>query len=408
MVPLGGAETLRVHQPRLSPRELMNNAYLAVTRRLASICPIPAVQRFLLAHRSQFGLAGLLYAPVQLVSGMRHAFRSKHAPTDEISVIPLDGDILLLPDATWTLDVFNDLATLKQRNVRIVFFIHDLIPLTHPELCHPVHVARFEKWFRQVIEIAEYLIFNSRFTQASVQEYLSRQPDKRIIGGAVVHLGYDLSSTVPHRDMTHLGLSNAFRCGRNGFLCVGTLEPRKNLDVVLDAFDRLWSDNHDISLVLIGRAGWLCESLLNRVRTHREKGVRLFWFDDVDDANLALAYQRASGLIFSSLVEGFGLPLVEALSQGLSVIASDIPVFREIAGNHARYFDPARSDVLANEVLAVLSQAPDHRTEEPFVWPSWEDSTRELLTVLQRFVDDNSHFLPPAAPQLGNPSPPAG
>lgn len=399
MVQLTGSEVLRVHLSKPSIRHLINNAYIAITRHLASLFPIPAVQRFLLAHRSQFGLARILYAPVQIVFWIRYAFCSNHPPPNEISVTPMDGDILFLPDATWTIDIFEKLATLKQRNVRIVFFIHDIIPLTHPEFFQPAHVTRFEKWFHQITEIADLLIFNSLFTQASVKDYLGMLPDKCNIDGAVVYLGYDISSNIFRHDPTHLGLSKTFSGNPDVFLCVGTLEPRKNLDVVLDAFDRLWSNDYEISLVLIGRAGWQCESLLRRIRTHRERGYRLFWFDDVDDANLLLAYQRARGLILSSVVEGFGLPMIEALSQGLPVIASDIPVFREIAGNHARYFDPKRSDVLANEVLAVLSHESDHRNEEPFVWPSWEDSSRELLTVLQRFLGDNSRFVPHAAPQ---------
>ena len=79
---------------------------------------------------------------------------------------------------------------------------------------------------------------------------------------------------------------------------------------------------------------------MQRISTHAELGNRLFWWSDASDAELAFLYSKAAGLVFPSFVEGFGLPLIEALARGVPVLASDIPIFREIGTGHTRFFDP--------------------------------------------------------------------
>ena len=111
---------------------------------------------------------------------------------------------------------------------------------------------------------------------------------------------------------------------------VGTLEPRKGHRIALDAFEALWADGLDVCLVIAGKHGWGVDHLAEAIRTHREFGKRLFWHERVDDAGLAQLYSDCDGLIAASFAEGFGLPIVEAGYFGKPVIASDIPVFREV------------------------------------------------------------------------------
>jgi O-antigen biosynthesis alpha-1,2-rhamnosyltransferase len=108
---------------------------------------------------------------------------------------------------------------------------------------------------------------------------------------------------------------------------------------MLDVFDRLWADDIGARLLLFGRLGWRSDELARRMRAHPQFGRRLFWFESGSDSELDYAYRHASALIFASRCEGFGLPLVEAMHYGMPVIASDIPVFREIGGDYPSYFD---------------------------------------------------------------------
>lgn len=388
ILPLVSLDTPSLYQSRQTLRGYLNMTYLAAVRRIATILPFPPLQRFLLAHRSQFGLAWLLCSPLRLVSWLRSLGKPLQFPPKGIEDALGKDDILFLPDASWSGGGFGLLERVKEKGARVVFFVHDIIPLTHPEVCHPVHVERFREWFGQVIRTTDFLICNSHFTQQSITDYLDQHPSASLPASAVVHLGHDLGP-LSTGSIRHGKLRRALTKSPASFLCVGTLEPRKNLGILIDAFEALWNDRHEVSLILIGRAGWLCDDLLVRIRHHPEQGRRLFWFDDVGDTDLALAYRQASALIFPSIVEGFGLPLVEALSQGLPVIASDIPVFREIAGDHGRFFPPHDAEALAGAVRKHLA-APSADSSPPFRWLTWEESTRQLLATLRTFADGQS------------------
>src|SRR5690606_5090572 len=123
------------------------------------------------------------------------------------------------------------------------------------------------------------------------------------------------------------------------FLMVGTIESRKGYDQVLDAFDQLWGEGSVERLVIVGRQGWLVDDLVQRILQHPENGHRLFWLSDVSDEALVKLYERTDALIMASEAEGFGLPLIEAAKHGIPLIARDLPVFREVAGEGALYFD---------------------------------------------------------------------
>ena len=141
---------------------------------------------------------------------------------------------------------------------------------------------------------------------------------------------------------------------------VGTIEPRKRHAFVLDALERLWADGSPARLLLLGKAGWADPNLVKRLRSHPEIGHRLLWLDDAGDAEVHRAYEEVDALIFASVYEGFGLPIVEAARMGLPVIASDIPVLREVGGDGAAYFRVDDAAALAEAVRAFLDGArPD-------------------------------------------------
>ncbi|MFU0418289.1 glycosyltransferase, partial [Acinetobacter baumannii] len=106
----------------------------------------------------------------------------------------------------------------------------------------------------------------------------------------------------------------------------------------MDAFELLWEMGSEVTLVIAGREGWCVEALSQRLRCHLEAGKRLVWLADVSDAQLAALYANLGGLIMPSEAEGFGLPLVEAARYGMPLLVRDLPVFREVVGEHASYF----------------------------------------------------------------------
>lgn len=372
--------------PRESLRVRLNQAYLHFTRSLSRLLPFPALQRFISGHRSTFGLAWILYLPLRLFLTLKTTFKGVGTTEPPDQTITFDDrDVIFLPDASWGYDPFPLLDRAKSSGSKIIFLIHDIIPIDHPEVCHVVYADRFKSWFLQVLSTADLLICNSQFTASCVSTFLIGRPEIPAPPCNVVQLGFDLPAPKNVR-IAHRALRRVLESTMPVYICVGSLEARKNIQVLITSFEILWKSGHHVTLLLIGREGWLCDDLIARIKHHPQTGKGLYWFNDVDDCDLVIAYRRSSALIFPSIVEGFGLPLVEALSLGLPVIASDIPAFREIAGNHAIFFTATDAQALANAVKEHLAVASTPGSSS-FRWPTWEESTRSLLVTLKTFAD---------------------
>jgi glycosyltransferase involved in cell wall biosynthesis len=136
-------------------------------------------------------------------------------------------------------------------------------------------------------------------------------------------------------------------------LTVGTIQPRKNLPVLFEAFAQL---REDVMLAVVGANGWDAQRQLepiDRLRLHR----RIVRPGYISEADLPGLYASAAAIVYSSRYEGFGLPVVEGLAAGVPVVVSDIAVFREVGGGEVTLFDPTDPDALARAIEAVLSGA---------------------------------------------------
>jgi glycosyltransferase involved in cell wall biosynthesis len=205
------------------------------------------------------------------------------------------------------------------------------------------------------------------------------------------HLGADVNNSVPTKglpddaDTVLDRLSN-----RYSFLMVGTLEPRKSHDQVLGAFELLWQLDQDLNLVIVGKQGWLVRNLVERLRSHPELNKRFFWLEGISDEYLEKVYAASTCLIVASYGEGFGLPLIEAAQYNLPIIARDIPVFREVAGEHAYYFDTKSPNALAEKIRAWLAlyNSDQHPKSNKIPWLTWRESARQLCNVV---LNNNIH-----------------
>jgi glycosyltransferase involved in cell wall biosynthesis len=168
-------------------------------------------------------------------------------------------------------------------------------------------------------------------------------------------------------------------------LTVGTIEPRKAYAQVLDAFDALWRQGADTHLVIVGRAGWLVDEFVTRLRRHPEHGRRLFWFEDASDAVLRRLYRSSSLLLAASHGEGFGLPLSEAARHGLPLLLRDLPVFREAVGENAAYFRGEQPDDIARalERWFAADRAGEAPSSNRIACVDWAESARRLLATIE-------------------------
>jgi len=300
---------------------------------------------------------------------------------------PRKGDTLLLLDASWHDPAFfARVAELKRRGVRVVAVVYDLIPLRHAGFCDESLPPVFRLWFESMMETADAFVCISKWVCGEVQdEILLRGGEKKMRekGYGWFHLGTELDlkkGTAP----ADRRLGACFAGDAATFLVVGTIEPRKNHAVVLEAFERHWAGGGNSRLCIIGRVGWKCRDIQARLRSHPQKGRRLFWLEDADDDELEFAYRKSRALVFASFVEGFGLPLVEGLQRGLPAIASDIPVFREVAGEFAEYFNPESAADLCKIIdgFSISGKLPNARPPAEWKRITWRESAGRLFSAV--------------------------
>ncbi|WP_240950614.1 glycosyltransferase family 4 protein [Collimonas pratensis] len=304
-------------------------------------------------------------------------------------------DILLLLDSSWHADFFPVAEKLQRQGVSIVSVIYDLIPLTHPQFCDGPLVQVFDRWFEWIANTADGFIAISSTIRDQVHSEVTRRLGSERASNRwfdFFHLGSELDQ-VDAAKTVRPAVQKLFASGLSVYLMVSTIEPRKNHAYLLDAFERLWEDGSDVVLCFVGRIGWKNERLIERVKKHPQLKRRLYMFNDLDDVELEYAYGHAKSLVFPSFVEGFGLPLVEAMQRGLPVMASDIPVFREIGGYFISYFDLDQPESLGR-LIAQFERSgmfPASQKMQDWSWLGWEDSARQLVQRVLQQVNRKKH-----------------
>jgi alpha-1,2-rhamnosyltransferase len=302
-----------------------------------------------------------------------------------ILVVPGDGDTLVLLDTWWDAHAWPAVARARHRGAHVGVVVYDLLPVTHPQFFKANITEPFTASLQIAIAQADYFIAISDTVRDQLRDHAAHVADPakmRETGFYSFRLGSTLD-LVGHSGPIRDSVRRAFEHpeGNQAYLTVGTMEPRKNHRMILDAFDRIWTQNPHARLCIIGRIGWLCEALIERVVQHAQYNKSLFMFNDASDAELDYAYQHAKGLIFASHAEGFGLPVVEALQHGLPVFASDIPIHREVGRDYCTNFDHQDPDSLARLVgnVEASGRFPTVRKPDDFALPDWIASTREFI-----------------------------
>lgn len=269
-------------------------------------------------------------------------------------------------------------AALRRENARFVPFVHDLLPISHPEFARPNGAALFRRKLETVAALADAVLVNSRATAEALGPVLAAS------GRSVpVHVA-GLATSLPP-----LGRAPAAP-GPPYFVMLGTIEPRKNHLLLLNVWRDLVATHGPQAtprLILIGRRGWENENVLDLLdRCPALRGVveeRSRPSDKVVHALLS----GARALLMPSFAEGFGLPVVEALSLGVPVLASDLPALREAGGGVPDHFDPLDGVAWRRAILDYAAAGSDLRRAQVrrmAGWrpPSWNDQISGVLDFL--------------------------
>ncbi|TCW78836.1 glycosyltransferase family 1 protein [Burkholderia sp. SRS-46] len=268
---------------------------------------------------------------------------------------------------------------MSKRRARTVFMVHDLIPLTHAEYCRAGVDQIHRRRIHTALAHADGLIANSNATLDSLRAE-ANNAGLRLPPTVVAHL----APGVAPRPLAAPLLDTPY------FVMLGTIEPRKNHWFILHVWRTLVErmGNAAPKLVIIGRRGWECENVVDMLeRCSILKGAVVEERDCPDDRLHALL-QHARALLFPSFVEGYGLPLVEALMLRVPVIASDLAIFREISSDLPDYLDPLDGPGWLARILAYVSPTSPERTAQMARIAHFRESTwPEHFERVDTFLD---------------------
>ena len=260
---------------------------------------------------------------------------------------------------------------IARNHVRAVHLVHDLIPITNPEFCRPGEAEKHRERISNALASGTGIIGNSRET---LNELTSFAREKSVsmppsVVAWIAGLG-DSSEIIPK------SLKSPF------FVTVGTIEARKNHLMLLRIWRRLVEELRDTApvLVIVGQAGWEADEALQILKDLGQLERRVLQMDDCDDDELGAWIAGARAVLMPSLAEGFGLPVVEALALGTPVIASDLPVFREIASDIPTYLPSNDQMAWEAQIRAFMTDCAERERQvermRAYEAPTWSEHFR--------------------------------
>lgn len=276
-------------------------------------------------------------------------------------------------------------ALAKHKDLKRILFLHDTIPCDYPEYCRKHEGAKHLLRIRNAFRYGTHIVVNSEYTAKRLAHWQAtlRVPERPV---AVLPIGVD-EGLLRHNDFEH----PPFRPERPYFVVLSTIEPRKNHSMLLHIWRRFAETmprDQIPELVLIGKRGWENEAvfhMLDRCETIRPHVREL---NGVPDEELWPLIRNASAMLFPSFAEGWGMPLVEALTLGVPVIASEIPPFLEAGQGVPDLISPIDGQAWTQAILDYTLDTSPHRQQQlerlcSFRPPTWEDHFKKL----HEFVD---------------------
>ncbi|MDM0033315.1 glycosyltransferase [Variovorax sp. J22P271] len=375
---------------------------------------IQRVTRSILKELLEMAPSGFEILPIYATSDKQGYFAARaflsHAAGDEARPDaqddPIDfyaGDIFLgldfqpqvIPAQKAVLD------SMHRAGVKVIFVVYDLLCIQMPQHFVAGTFKGFEQWL-DVIAGYDGALCISRSVAADLSAYMQSKHPSRAKRFDVqwFHIGADIESSSPTKGIPSSSewILKSLRA-RPSFLSVGTVEPRKGHTQTLDAFELLWAQGADVNLAIVGKEGWLVDKLAERLRHHPESGKRLFWLESTSDEYLERIYATSTCLIAASEGEGFGLPLIEAARHRIPIIARDLAVFQEVAGQNAHYFHGNSAQALADAIRSWtdLFKERTHPKSDTMPWLTWRQTTQDLLKLVCR-----PHAGAPPSPRSGS------
>lgn len=268
-------------------------------------------------------------------------------------------------------------ATARRR----VITVHDLTYRRFPELLQKETLANLQREMPRELAHANAIISVSESTRRDLLHDYAIDPARVV----AIHSGVPQHKPLPKERATNLPVRY--------ILFVSTIEPRKDLVTLIDAFERLKaSGKYEGALIVVGKIGWKAESAVLRMKMSAVK-ADIHHLDYVDRERLGAIYANADLFVFPSLYEGFGFPLLEAMAHGVPAIAARSSSLPEVGGDAAIYFEPGNAAQLTTEIDRVLSddrlrQSLVERGHAQVAKFTWSKSAEETMRVFRRVTSE--------------------
>lgn len=306
-------------------------------------------------------------------------------------IVPSPEDVWVLADHAWDPQRLMGISPWWRQGMRIVLVQYDLVPLRLPAATTPLTAALFSQWMSSAVAFADAFVSISGATKDALIESLEVLAPWRSFGDGELPVMHLASTWHPERRQPHRAPRDPWR-----LLSVGTIEPRKRYEILLDVFEEHWGRGGRTELCVVGRKGWNSGSLQKRLAKLDGTEGRFTWLSDAGDEALERAYLEADAFVSLSSEEGFGLPVIEAAAAGLPLVVSDIPVYREITGGQAYMVEP-NADKAREQLLALLEglDAGDRDLAPPpesLASRTWRDTAEELLQAVASLPPPNQEL----------------
>jgi glycosyltransferase involved in cell wall biosynthesis len=276
--------------------------------------------------------------------------------------------------------------------VPTVVSVMDLSYLYFPELFNKTDLYQLRNWTEYSVKKAARVLTISNSSRSDIiKEY--KIPEENVV---TIYPGIKEPVTLEPHVYGMNQLQSKYSISKNYILFVGTLQPRKNISRLIEAFSLIKKQEarskkqglpEDLQLVIVGKKGWLYEEILGAPEKFEVKNSVLF-LDSITDEELPEFYKNALCYILPSLYEGFGLPVLEAMKYGCPVITSNVSSMPEAGGEAAVYVNPESAKDISEKIFKVISD-PELRHEmktkgkEQVKKFNWEKTARETMRVLQ-------------------------
>ena len=327
-----------------------------------------------------------------------------------VLVDPAAGSTFVMLGAFWAaVNNSNVLARLRRNGVSLGVYFYDFIPVEYPELCDPMLANCFTQFLSEALFLVDYAFCISRFTADEVRRFIAREgfPD---IPVEVVPLAHSLST------LRQAGAADSYRPiwsdatrdlkDRDFVLYVSTIEARKNHKYLFDIWKLLIAEGIEVpDLVFVGRHGWRVSEFIDQMKATDYLDGRIHILHDLSDRELETLYRECRFTAFTSIVEGWGLPVGESLAYGKLCVCSSASSMPEVGADLVAYVDPLNIREGLQTIRHLLldpSAVSDYERaiRERFVPRAWADVSADLLEMVSRLSASHSASGNPIVPTL--------